>query len=180
MKEKVLEILYDSFFENGSVNFVVKQDRKKEERIRTLLDYSYFKAEKFGKIYLSEDEKAAAIIIDPKKEKFTLWELRLIFKVIGLKGLAKVLKREKNLKKYNPSQDFVYLWYVGVKKEHQGQGFGTRLIKDVLKDMEGRAVHLQTSNPLNFPLYEKLGFRFDGDYSQPGYAVKVYTYLNEK
>ena len=98
MKSKVLDILYDSFYDNSSVNFVVKQDSKKEKRIKTLLEYSYYKGERFGKIFLSEDETTAAIIIDPKKDKFSFWELKLIFNVIGLRGLAKVLKREKKPK----------------------------------------------------------------------------------
>jgi ribosomal protein S18 acetylase RimI-like enzyme len=179
LKEKVLDILYESFYDNGSVNFAVKQDRKKDKRIKTLLEYSYYKGERFGEIFLSEDEKVAAIIIDPKRDKFTFWDVRLIFKVIGLRGLPKILKREKNLKSFNPKEPFVYLWYVGVKNEDQGQGLGTRLIQDILKKLAGTAVHLQTSNPRNFPLYEKMGFRFDGDYEQTGYAVKVYTYENK-
>jgi ribosomal protein S18 acetylase RimI-like enzyme len=179
VKEKIINILYDSFYDNGSVNFVVKQDRKRDKRIRKLLQYSYYKGLKFGKVYLSKDEKVAAIIIDPKKDKFTFWDIRLIFQVIGLNGLPKILKREKNLKKFNPKEDFVYLWYVGVKKESQGQGLGTKLILDILEEQKDKAIHLQTSNPRNFPLYEKLGFRFDGDYAQTGYAVKVYTYLHK-
>lgn len=177
-KQKIIDILFESFYDNGSVNFVVKQDSKIDQRIRTLLDYSYYKGEHFGKVYLSENRKAAAIVIDPKKEKFTFWELKLIFQVIGLRGLPKVLKREGNLKKRKPKEDFVYLWYVGVKKDDQGNGYGTELINKIIADHPTKAIHLQTSNPLNFPLYEKLGFRYDGDYSQPGYFVKIYTYIN--
>ena len=50
MKNKVLDILYDSFYDNGSVNFVVKQDAKKDKRIKNLLEYSYYKGERFGNI----------------------------------------------------------------------------------------------------------------------------------
>ena len=176
MKKQVLDILYDSFYNNGSVNFVVKQDSKKDQRIKTLLEYSYYKGERFGEIFLSEDETTAAIIIDPKKDKFSFWELKLIFQVIGLRGLSKVLKREKNLKKFKPKHDFNYLWYVGVKAAYQGQGRGSKLIQQIMEEPNGKALHLQTSNPRNFPLYERLGFDFDGDYSQSDYAVKIYTY----
>lgn len=175
-KEKVIDILFESFYKNGSVNFVVKQDNKKDKRIKTLLEYSYYKGTNFGKIYLSKNEAAAAITIDPNKEKFTFWELKLIFKVIGLKGLAKVLKREGNLKKRIPNKDFIYLWYVGVREKNQGNGFGTELIQQIISDNPNKAIHLQTSASRNFALYEKLGFQYDGDYSQPGYYVKIYTY----
>ncbi len=178
MKEKVIDILHESFLDNGSVNFVVKQDHKKEQRIRTLLEYSYYKGEKFGKIYLSENENAAGIVINPEKEKFTFWDIKLILKVIGMRSLLKVLKREKNLKKFKPAGKIIYLWYVGVYNEQQGNGFGTKLIKQIIDEHKGYQIHLQTSNHRNFPLYEKLGFRYDGDYTQQDYYVKIYTYLN--
>jgi len=65
MRQKVVDILFHSFYDYGSVNFVIKQDDKKERRIRDLLEYSYEKGERFGKVYLSENEEAAAIVIDP-------------------------------------------------------------------------------------------------------------------
>ena len=45
-----------------------------------------------------------------------------------------------------------------------------------MQESNGKALHLQTSNPRNFPLYERLGFDFEGDYNQAGYAVKIYSY----
>ena len=128
-------------------------------------------------MYLSDDKNAAAIVIDPSKERFTFWDIKLIFRVIGLSGLPKVLKRESNLKKFKPKGKVLYLWYVGVKNNAQGKGLGSKLIREIIADYPGYQVHLQTSNPRNFPLYERLGFRFDADYAQKGYAVKIYTYV---
>lgn len=180
MRQKVIDILFHSFYDNGSVNFVIKQDDKKERRIRDLLEYSYEKGERFGKVYLSENEEAAAIVIDPAREKFTRGDIRLITRVIGMAGLPKVLKREKNLKQLKPKGKVLYFWYVGVKPEAQGKGQGTQLIEQIIADYPEYHIHLQTSNPRNFPLYEKMGFRFDGDYEQRGYAVKLYTFLPTK
>lgn len=180
MKDTVIDILYKAFYDNGSVNFVVKQDKRKNQRIRTLLEYSYYKGQKFGKIILSDDQNAAAILIDPKKEKFTLWDLKLMFKVIGLRNVMAVLKREKNLKQHCPKADFMYLWYVGVKKDHQGKGLGTKLIQKILASAEGKVIHLQTSNPRNFKLYEGLDFCCDGTYQQDAYTVKIYSWWPSK
>lgn len=180
MKDVVIDILYEAFYDNGSVNFVVKQDKRKNQRIRTLLAYSYHKGQKFGKIILSDDRKAAAILIDPKKEKFTLWDVKLMFRVIGLRNVIKVLKREKNLKQHCPKSDFMYLWYVGVKKEDQGKGIGTKMIQEILASAGGKVIHLQTSNPRNFKLYEQLGFHCDGTYQQEAYTVKIYSWWPSK
>ena len=87
-----------------------------------------------------------------------------------------LIQSVKEREKFKPEQDFHYLWYVGVKTANQGQGKDSKLIQKIMQEPDGKALHLQTSNPRNFPLYERRGFNFDGDYSQPGYAVKVYTY----
>ncbi len=67
---------------------------------------------------------------------------------------------------------------MGVYNQQQGNGFGTKLIKQIIDEHKGYQIHLQTSNQRNFPLYEKLGFRYDGEYTQQDYYVKIYTYLN--
>jgi len=77
--EIVKEILVASFQENKSVIDIVKQDAKKKERLKLLIDYSIFMGENFGKIYLNSTKTACAIIINSEKKKTTLasilWKL---------------------------------------------------------------------------------------------------------
>ena len=40
-KELILDILCKSFDKNNSVNYVVRQDKKRKKRIRVLMDYSF-------------------------------------------------------------------------------------------------------------------------------------------
>ena len=55
-KQKVLNILFETFYSNPvSVQFV-KQEHKKVKRFKFLLEYSYFSSENFGKVYLSESQ----------------------------------------------------------------------------------------------------------------------------
>ena len=51
-KEKVIEILSECFEKNKSVNWIVKQDSKRKERIRDLIDYSFETCIKIGEIIL--------------------------------------------------------------------------------------------------------------------------------
>lgn len=60
-----------------------------------------------------------------------------------------------------PAARHAYLSMVGVASSCQGQGFGRRLIEAALieaKAMEAEELALDTENPLNVSLYEKLGF----------------------
>ena len=102
------------------------------------MEYSYFVANSFGEIYISEDQLACALLIDPSKKKTTLksifWDLKLLFKCIGIFNIGKVLKREKSIKQYHPNEDFIHLWYIGVKKSEQGKGRGTQLMHQIIND----------------------------------------------
>lgn len=179
-KERVIDILYKSFKENGSTNFVVKQDKKKEGRIRTLIEYSYAKGEEQGRIYLSADGNACAIVLFPEKEKTSVkgiyWTLKLLFGSIGLSRVGKISSREKLIKKNHPKHDFVHLWYIGVNPEHQGKGLGTELMSKIIADSQEqqKPIFLETSNEKNFPFYERLGFDRIAELDDLGYPLKMY------
>ena len=178
-KDCVISILHSTFYNNKSVNFVLKQDQKKDKRLRTLLEYSYFHGEEFGEIILTEDKSTCAIIVDPSRKKTTLksifWNIKIGFQCIGFFNLKKVLRREAILNKLHPKCPYIYLWYVGVDEKHQGKGKGTVLINQITEKYkrENRPVYLQTSTERNFAFYEKLGFTKIAE-PDVGYPLKLY------
>lgn len=183
-KQTVIDILHKSFMENKSVNFVVKQDSKRESRIRKLMEYSYYQGVNFGKIYLSKDQKTCAITLLPSKKKTTLksilWDIKLVFGCMGISNVKKVLKREGEIKKYHPDFDFLHLWYIGVDPNFQGQAKGTEMMARIIYDAKelGLPIYLETSNERNFPFYEKLGFKMISELDSLGYPLKMYLKEN--
>ncbi|MNU77956.1 Acetyltransferase (GNAT) family protein [compost metagenome] len=179
-KQIIVDILRKSFQDNKSVNFVVKQDNKREVRINKLMEYSYFQGETFGKIYLSKDQNACAIVLIPSKKKTTLksilWDLKLVFKCMGISNVSKVLKRESEIKKHHPDFPFLHLWYIGVNPEFQGKARGTELMARIMHDAKelNLPIYLETSTPRNFPFYEKLGFKLISELDNLGYPLKMY------
>jgi ribosomal protein S18 acetylase RimI-like enzyme len=177
MKQRIIDILFESFYINGSVTWVVKQDRFKDRRLRLLLAYSYFCGEAFGKIYLNASEDAAAILIYSEKKKTTvrsvLWEIRLLIGTIGRTNIFRILKREAALKRCHPTGPFVHLWYIGVDPVAQHQGRGTELLRKVLKGHPHRKFHLETSISSNIPWYESNGFRVVAQLDEVGYPLTV-------
>ncbi len=178
----IIDILSSAFKDNLSTNFVIKQDSKKKIRLKTLIQYSIFYGQNFGKIYLSEDLSSCAIILNPKSKKITastiIWDIRLIFKCIGLKNAYKVLKRESLIKSYHPKSDYLHLWYIGVSSNQQGNGLGTKLMKEILNDAKslGKSIYLETSTVKNFKFYERLGFEEVTTINQLGYSLKMYKF----
>ena len=59
----VVDILTASFNDNQSVNYIIKQDNKRLERIKGLMEYSFDVCILFGDIFLSDDKKGCALLI---------------------------------------------------------------------------------------------------------------------
>jgi len=163
-KQIVVDLLTLSFMDNQSVNYIIRQDEKKTKRIRALMDYSYEVCKVFGEVWLSENEKACALILYPQNKRTTIksiWlDLKLIFQAIGLRNIQKALDRESKIKKLQPQINMMYLWFIGVAPEYQHLGIGSNLLNDVLGDAgkENLPTYLETSTLKNLPWYERNGF----------------------
>jgi ribosomal protein S18 acetylase RimI-like enzyme len=163
-KAQVIEILTESFDENKSVNYVVKQDEIRKDRIRGLMNYSYNVCNAFGEVWFSEDEQACALVLYPDKKRTTLsavlWDIKLAASVIGLSRVGQVLARESKIKAFHPKQPFSYLWFIGVNPKFQNGGKGSRLLQEVIEHSErhSRPIYLETSVDRNLPWYQKFGF----------------------
>lgn len=164
-KETIVDILADSFDHNKSVNYIVMQDKKRKQRINRLMEYSFEVCNSFGKVLLSENKKACALIVFPDKKrvtvKFTLWDIKLITNCIGIKNINRVLHREKKVKSLQPKELLYYLWFIGVSPEEQNKGNGSALLNEIIRDAEeeNRTLCLETSTEKNIPWYQKFGFK---------------------
>lgn len=176
---KLISILTESFRENRSANYVLKNKSK----LPKLFEYSIAKGFLFGDIWINEDQTACAILINPKIKKFNLksvWlDLKLIFQVVGLPRVKKVLYKENITEETLPKKiDFIHLWFLGVLPEKQGKGMGTLLLKEITEhytDLK-EAICLETSTLKNLPFYEKVGFEV---YSIKDFGFNLYFYKKD-
>ena len=164
-KALIIHILSESFKENKSILFVVKNDSKQKERIQKLMEYSYNMALSSGEIFLSENKKGCVLLLYSCKKppflKQLKYDLDLAINCIGLTQIFKVLKREKQIKLQHPKHSFLHLWYIGVNPNDQGKNIGRNLMKEVLAfaQKKNKNIYLETSTHSNIKFYEKLGFR---------------------
>ncbi|MGV3685054.1 MAG: GNAT family N-acetyltransferase [Daejeonella sp.] len=163
-KVLVKNILSKSFDKNQSVNYIAQQDELREKRIAALMDYSFEICYNYGDVYLSDDNKACALVLYPDRKKTTfksiLEDIKLLFKCIGLGNIGKAMKRESAIKKIQPNAPMYYLWFIGVDPDSQGTGIGTQLMNEVIEDsrVQSRPIYLETSTQRNLPWYKKFGF----------------------
>lgn len=176
-KELVTDILCKSFDNNLSVNYIVQQGKKRTKRLKILMAYSFEVCFKFGDIFLSDDNKACALVVYPEKKKTTvssvLLDINLMLKCIGITNILKALNRESRIKKIQPKERIYYLWFIGVDPKYQGSGIGTELMKEVIEDsrLKKRPLYLETSTLQNLPWYDKFGFK---TYNELQLTYKLY------
>jgi len=163
-KNNVVDILAASFDDNKSVNYIVKQDAHRKQRLRQLMSYSFDVCNSFGRVLFSENKKACALVVFPDKKrttlKSTLWDIKLITNCIGFKGVSQALSREKKIKTLQPKEPLYYLWFIGVTPDDQHKGLGSALLTEIIQDAEQkkRTLCLETSTGKNIPWYQKHGF----------------------
>ncbi len=164
-KEVVINLLARSFDKNQSVNYIIKHDKARQRRIEHLMEYSYKMCSRFGKIILSDDETACALLLYPDRKKIMIqsvvWDIQLIFRCMGIKKILSTLKRESLIKQVQPKELMTYIWFIGVDPQEQNKGKGSLLLKAILEESKemNRIVCLETSTLKNLPWYQKFGFK---------------------
>ncbi len=178
----VVDILSKSFDDNQSINYIVKQDHLRKERIKELMSYSFDVCLAKGQIFISDDEQACGLILHPEGKIGWLKTIRLDFNLainsIGITRVGKVLKRERQIKIHQPKCSFYYLWFIGVHPDSQGKGIGSKFIEDIFHeyDIEKKPFYLETSVIRNLAWYEKYGFKV---FNQLNIGYKLYQMLRD-
>nr|WP_298935501.1 GNAT family N-acetyltransferase [uncultured Dyadobacter sp.] len=165
-KELVISILSKAFKTNKSVEYILKDTS--DARLRALMEYSFDTCMASGKVMLSDDRQACALISYPDQKKSTLKstiaDIKLILNGVGIGNISKVLDREKKIAANYPKKEIYYLWYIGVLPESQGRGLGGRLLSEIIDDAKSmeRPIYLETSTTENLRFYERYGLKVYG------------------
>lgn len=163
-RRTVTDLLCAAFDENKSVNYIVGSGPGRGRRIFALMTYAFDICQLFGEVWLSDDRKACLLYFYPDRKKpdlRSIWlDLKLIGQAVGVSGIRKALKREKEISDKQLIGKTLYLWFIGVKPVDQQKGYGTKLLRELIDvaDIECRTIILETSTDRNIPWYRLMGF----------------------
>lgn len=181
-KNLVVNILAHSFVDNKSVNYIIKQDKKRAQRLKNLMGYSFDVCHLFGDVFLSDNKKGCALILLPEKKKTNLksilLDIELIVSCVGLFNIKKALDRETKIKKLHHKGLMYYLWFIGVDPDEQSKGIGSKLMGEIINEATSkqRPIYLETSTLKNIPWYEKFGFKI---YNELDFGYKLFFMKKE-
>ncbi|HLA93696.1 MAG TPA: GNAT family N-acetyltransferase [Actinomycetota bacterium] len=162
---RVVDLLARAFSDDPVLNFIVRADHRRAERIRRIMEVSVRKLTfPFGETYVTSGYEGAALW-NPPGQRPHGWrtDLRLLpvyLRLAGLRGLPRIAATDRLLEEKHLRGPHYYLLAVGVEPYSQGRGIGTRLLSPVLErcDRDGIPAYLETGTERNLPLYLRLGF----------------------
>jgi ribosomal protein S18 acetylase RimI-like enzyme len=180
-KDRVLELLAECIDKNKSVNWIVKQDAKRKERIRHLLNYSFEICIAAEQIFLTEDQNGV-IICSMSDDKLPFLEeawhtARFLINVTGINGIGKALRRERYVTSFHPTDhEFIYIWFLAVDKSMQGTGVGTAMLAELIttSNQANLPIYLETSEERNVKFYQKHGFEIYHVSDEAMFGFKLY------
>lgn len=181
-KKWIVDILVNSFADNKSVNYIIKQDGRKLKRIEALMSYSFDLCFRYGEIFVTKDKQGCVLILIPEKKPVTLQtillDIKLVFSAIGWTNIRKAAVRESQIKGYHPKIPMFYLWFIGVNTDAQNKGIGSALLMSVINEamLQKRVICLETSTEKNVPWYRKHGFDI---YKELDFGYKLYCMKRE-
>jgi ribosomal protein S18 acetylase RimI-like enzyme len=181
-------VLAEAFAEDPVFAWLIPpQLRGRGDRLRTLFTSMSRGYLRQGKpCYLTGDASAAALWAAPGAWVMPLGQIVLEAVPNGLafrRRLLRALRTQLQIERLHATQSrpHWYLGYLGTRRDRQGQGLGTQMLREVLAglDTDGVPAYLESSNERNLPLYERNGFRVVGELQALGHGPTIWRMWRE-
>lgn len=128
---------------------------------------------RYPAVWIAGDFAAASVWIPPGGVELTEHEEQrvepLLCELVGQRA-PEVLELLRRFDASHPrEEEHYYLSLLGTADRHRGQGIGMGLLADNLRlmDEQQAAAYLESSNPANNARYERMGFRWTGEFTTP-------------
>ncbi|HEY7147743.1 MAG TPA: GNAT family N-acetyltransferase [Streptosporangiaceae bacterium] len=182
------EVLAEAFAEDPVFAWLIPPHlRGRDDRLRTFFTSMSRAYLRRGKpCYLTGDASAAALWATPGAWAMPLSQVILEAVPSGLAfrhRLPRALRTQLQVERLHAGQSppHWYLGYLGTRRDRQGQGLGTQMLREVLAGLDtgGVPAYLESSNERNLPLYQRNGFRVVGELRALGHGPAIWRMWRE-
>jgi len=182
------DVLADAFAADPVFAWLIPpQLRGRDHRLRaffTSMSRGYLRQGK--PCYLTGDASAAALWAAPGAWAMPLSQIILEAapSALAFRGrLLRALRTQLQIERLHAGQSrpHWYLGYLGTRRDRQGQGLGTQMLREVLAglDTDGVPAYLESSSERNLPLYQRNGFRVVGELQALGHGPTIWRMWRE-
>lgn len=168
----VIATLAQAFHSDPAFCYILRDETSRARRMTSLFKMIAADDAIAGCVVRSTGDEAAALWRAPGKADSDdgplIAQLLPMLRIFGL-ALPRALRVVEGIDRHRPKGDFWYLHFVGVRPEHQGKGWGGRIIREGLAraDAQDLPTWLETATPENVPLYQRLGFVIQCEWDVP-------------
>jgi len=163
---RLSEVLAQAFSTDPILNWAIRPDEGKMGALRDMFRRGIQGNLRYGEETTTTDLNACAIwappeaLNEPNNPLDPILTLPHLIGYSGLRRLRRMIAFSNACEKKRPSVPHQYLDIIGVHPDKQGQGYASALLCHTLRrlDAEGTPAYLESSNPRNNPLYQRLGF----------------------
>jgi len=172
--DAIAACLASAFFEDplwGHSTF--PEERTRLEKLAGLLGFWAAAAIPHSWVWITGATEAVAVWIPPGRPEMTAAEEErfeeLLDELLGERA-PEIRSLLRLFEEHHPTAPAFYLSLWGVHRDHAGRGLGTALLRECLAriDGEGAAAYLESTNPVNVPRYEALGFERRDTFGREG------------
>lgn len=165
---RVAAILADAFAEDPCMNWVIPHVGL-YPNFYTLLAKRLYMAQDM--VFMDSEGRAAAMWLPPGTSHSVpmgLTQLWLVLRLVLHSGkgvLPRLEQAQEVMSRRHPREPHYYLHAIGARRGNQGKGLGSALLKHVTLrcDEEATPAYLESSSPLNIPLYQRHGFEIQAE-----------------
>ncbi|GAA0871281.1 hypothetical protein GCM10009117_04270 [Gangjinia marincola] len=167
-KDNVIRIVAETLKETPSAEETVKSVGDRDKHFLRLATHMVEKAIRKDALIISEDGHGVAIVFKTvpgeKDSLIDLWEdLKLAWRVIGIKKVFKILKKQKYVKAQRPADSpYLYCWFWGIDTPYRGAELQVgKKMKDTFFEMaeeQQLPFYADTRTKRNVLVYVRLGF----------------------
>lgn len=165
-----VELLVGAFYEDPTWGWAFPDPQRRREQQRALWQLFVRSARRYEGVWLDARAAATSVWIPPGGTELTPDEEvemeQLLVELLGT-GASRVLHAVEQFDAAHPKDEpHYYLSLLGTDPAQRGHGYGLGLLAAnlALIDAEGCPAYLESSNPANVPIYERVGFRTIGSF----------------
>lgn len=174
-----VEVLARAFYADPVWGWAFPDPERRLGQHRVVWELVARAALSYESAWLSGDCAAVALWIPPERPELRPEDEErlegLLVELLG-DGATRVMETFERFEAAHPTaQPHYYLSLLATNPDQRGRGLGIGLLAATLEriDAEGAPAFLESSNPVNTPRYEKLGFAVCGEFRLPEGGPRV-------